>query len=530
MHREAVRRVSAPRSPGRRGKRVSRGPALPAGPFFPVVFFAGLSFGLFFGVTAGAGQERPSGTPAPETEPREPEETPDDLDDDLGDDPDAYPFAVIEDLTLGTEPQSADGTGQLGVPDADYIPEVFQYRRRGTQKTQGEISGEHRSAALTELRVLDSFVEPGGTVRALARVEPAFEKGRRFVAEFWSREYGRAAVVYVNFRPHRKDKNLYLGRGRVDRYHPGGRYDIGSTMLTDERGRKKAYSHEFNPVLRDADGTAAHFVVADNPRPDSIPPELVSLRVLTTEVEPGGTVLVEAFAADDRAGPTQARAVFVSPSGRRSVRADLIGDSRNPGRFLGAFSVPEWYEGGRWAAQRVELYDAARNGALLFAATDPVLRDAAFHLTADPALRDDEPPTLLALELPRREAHPGEAIPVAALVVDDRSGVEQVSVSFRSESGADLVRVALESRNPPLNRPSLVPQPNVFRGALRIAAWQERGTYRVSRVNLSDRAQNYRNLNPVRDDEVRGLEVVFRPAAEEERTPAPGASAKRGSS
>lgn len=500
MRATALRAVS----PGRVSPS-SVGRARPAVPFFPGLFFVSL---FLLGVTAGAGQERPAGTPAPEAEP--PEEPRDDRPDEEAD---GRPVPVFGDLTLGTEPQSADVTGQLGVPDADYIPEVFQYRRRGTQKTQGEIgSGEHRSAALTELRVLDSFVEPGGTVRALARVAPAFEKGRRFVAEFWSREFGRAAVVYVNFRPHRRDRNLYLGRGRVDRHHPGGRYDIGSTMITDEQGHKKAYSGEFNPVLRDADGTPAHFVVADNPLADLTPPTLVSLRVLTEEVGPGGTVRVEAFAEDDLAGPTQARAVFASPSGRRSVRADLIGDSRNPGRFLGAFSIPEWYEGGRWTARQVALYDAARNEALLFGATDPALRDAAFHLTADPARRDDEPPTLLALELPQREARADEALPVAALVVDDRSGVEKVFVSFRSESGADLVRVALESRNPPLNRPSLVPQPNVFRGTLRIAAWQERGRYRVSRVNLADRARNYRNLNPVRDEEVRGLEVVFLPA------------------
>lgn len=420
-----------------------------------------------------------------------------------------YPFEVTTDLTLGTEPQSADVTGQLGVPDEDYIPEVFQYRRRGGQRTQAGLGGDHRSAALTELRVLDGFVEPGGVVRGIARVEPAFEKGRRFVAEFWSQDYGRAAVVYMNFRPHRKDKNLYLGRGRVDRHHPGGRYNIGSTMITDEHGHKKAYSNEFNPVMRAGDGTPAFFVVAENEKADLTPPTLVSLAVLTPEVGPGENVRVEAFAEDDLAGPTQARTVFVSPSGRRSVRADLIGDSRRPGRFLGAFTIPEWYEGGRWTAQKVELYDAARNQALLFAATDPALRAAAVLVAADPEKQDDEPPVLLALELPQREASADEAIPVAALVTDEGSGVDEVHVSFRSASGADLVRVELVSRNPPLNRPSLVPQPNVFRGALKIEDWRERGRYTVSRVNLSDRAQNYRNLNPVRDESVRGLSVVF---------------------
>ena len=438
-----------------------------------------------------------------------------------------YPFEIVEDVTMGTEPASADVTGQLGVADEDYVPEVFQYRRRGAQTAQRELSGDHRSTALTEFRVIDLGVDPGDTVRAIARVEPAFEKGRRFVAEFWSQDYGRASVIYMNFKPHEKDRKLYLGRGRVDRHHPGGRYNVGSTMITDEHGRKKAYSTEFNPVMRAEDGSPAYFVVSENPEADVTPPTLRSLEILTPEVGVGETIRVEAFAEDNLAGPTQARAVFVSPSGRRSVRADLIGDARRPGRFLGAFSIPEWYEGGLWRVQKVELYDAARNSALIFAATSPVLADSSVLVDADPDRRDDEAPVLLAVELPQREALASESIPVAALVEDNLSGVDKVYVSFRSPSGADLVRVELESRNPPLNRPSLVPQPNVFRGTLKIEAWRERGTYTVSRVNISDRAQNYLNLNPVRDEAIRGLEVVFLPdqtrkrAATERRQPSP---------
>ena len=433
-------------------------------------------------------------------------------------DPAAYPFEIVDDVTQGTEPASADVTGQLGVSDEDYIPEVFQYRRRGAQLAQRELSGDHRSTALTEFRVIDLEVDPGDTVRAIAKVEPAFEKGRRFVAEFWSQEYGRASVIYVNFKPHEKDKNLYLGRGKVDRHHPGGRYNVGSTMITDEHGHKKAYSTEFNPVLRAGDGSPAFFVVSENPDADVTPPTLRSVEVLTPEVGASETIRVEAFAEDNLAGPTQARAVFVSPSGKRAVRADLIGDSRRPGRFRGAFSIPEWYEGGLWRIQKVELYDAARNSALIFAATSPALAEASVLVAENPDKRDDEAPVLLAVELPQREALASESIPVAALVEDNLSGVDKVYVSFRSPSGADLVRVELESRNPPLNRPSLVPQPNVFRGVLKIEEWRERGTYTVSRVNISDRARNYLNLNPVRDEEIRGLSVVFLPEEKKEGT------------
>ncbi len=419
-----------------------------------------------------------------------------------------FPFEVFDDLYRGTEPQSADVEGQLGVADEDYVPEVFQYRRRDAQPRQGAISGEHRSVAMTEFQVLDPMVAPGEVVRAIVRVEPAFEKGRRFVAEFWSQEYGRASVVYVNFKPHPEHRTLYLGRGRVDRHHPGGRYNAGSTMITDERGRKKAYSAEFNPVMRDPDGGPAHFVVEDNPDMDVRPPVLRSLEILTPRARTGETIRIAAEVEDDLAGPSQARAVLVSPSGGRLIRADLIGDVRSPGRFVGAFPFPEWYEGGVWTVQKVELFDAARNSALLFAATEPMLRAAEVEVEADPERVDDEPPTLLALEVPLREAPFGEDAPVAALVEDDLSGVDRVFVLFQSPSGADLVRVELESRNPPLNRPSLLPQPNVFRGTLKLEDFREGGAYRVTRVHLADRARNYRELS-VWDGEIPDVQVEF---------------------
>ena len=506
-------RLTAPRVAGRAPWPILFPILFPV--LFPVLFAAALGVSPAFAQAVAPG----TGSPSAEQQAASGENTPEEEQgDEKRPDPAAYPFEIVDDVTLGTEPASADVTGQLGVSDEDYIPEVFQYRRRGAQPSQRNLSGDHRSTALTEFRVIDREVDPGDTVRAIAKVEPAFEKGRRFVAEFWSQEYGRASVIYVNFKPHEKDKNLYLGRGKVDRHQPGGRYNVGSTMITDEHGHKKAYSTEFNPLMRAADGSPAYFVVSKNPEADVTPPTLRSVEILTPEVDVGQAIRVEAFAEDNLAGPTQARAVFVSPSGRRAVRADLIGDSQRPGRFLGAFSIPEWYEGGVWRIQKVELYDAARNGALIFAATAPALAEASVLVTENPEKRDDQAPVLLAVELPQREALASESIPVAALVEDNLSGVDKVYVSFRSPSGADLVRVELESKNPPLNRPSLVPQPNVFRGALKIEKWRERGAYTVSRVNISDRAQNYLNLNPVRDEEIRGLEVVFLPEKEKATT------------
>jgi hypothetical protein len=421
-----------------------------------------------------------------------------------------FPFRLIDDPRMGTDPASADVVGLTDLPADEYVPEVFQYRRPEHQITESQLlGGEHRHPALTEFRVVDRVVAPGGTVRVVARVSPPFKEGKGFPAEFWSQDYGRAAVVYVNFRPSKKDNTLYLGQGQVGRFHPGGRYNIGSTMVPDEHGHKKAYSHDFNPKMREPDGTPAYFVVTDNPQLDLTPPTLLSLRLAEKTVRIGQTLHVEMEAQDNLSGPTQAQAVFVSASGRRSVRADLIGSAKERGRFFGAFSIPQWYEGGRWSIQKLVIYDEAGNQALLFAPTEPLLQQVAFEVEQDPDRVDSEPPRLIAIEIPLRESPASEDVPIAALVEDDKSGVDKVFVSFQSPHGADLIRVELKSENPPLNRPSLVPQPNVFRGTLALKPWHERGEYRVSRVNLADRAQNYRNLNPVRDESVRGMSIKF---------------------
>jgi hypothetical protein len=431
-----------------------------------------------------------------------------------------FPFELFDHANLGTDPPSADIVGDPSVPPEDAVPEVFQYRRPDEQPKNGELTGEHLSPYFTEFKVLDRHVEPQARVRVVARVQPPFEKGRRFVAEFFHQEYGRAAVIYVNFKPHEKEKDLYLGETRVSKFTPGGRYNVGSVLMSDEHGHKKAYSPDFSPTLRAEDGTPAYIMVAENRNVDLTPPTLTSISIGESKVAIGENVHVEVAAKDDLSGVTEASAVFISPSGYRSVRADLVGSYNEPGKFYGAFTIPEWYEGGLWKIQKLILTDAATNQALYFTPAEPVLQSVSFEVAQDPERIDAEPPRLVALDIPLREAFDSEAIPVAALVEDDKSGVDKVYVSFHSPSGADLVRVELSSTNPPLNRPSLVPQRAVFRGELKLEKWHERGSYRVTRVNLSDQAQNYLNLNPARDESIRGVSVLFRedPKAKKEAT------------
>ena len=95
-------------------------------------------------------------------------------------------------------------------------------------------------------------------------------------------------------------------------------------------------------------------------------------------------------------------------------------------------------------------------------------------------------------------------------------------MSFYSPYGVDFQRVKLSNDPVELNRRSAGKQANVYHGALRIRPTQEPGRWIVSRVNLSDNANNYRNYNAVRDDIIKDLSVVFldprmKPTTSEER-------------
>jgi hypothetical protein len=409
----------------------------------------------------------------------------------------------------GVLPASSFHDGGTYLPPDQRVPEVFNYLEPRQQIRQGQLLGSQLPPVLLEFRIITKDVKPGDEVRAVARVR-AINKARPFTSLFTHTEYGRAtAAVYLNFEQSKQDPELFLGRGQAPRYLAAGRYVIADTIISDENGHRKAYWADWNPLLMEADGSPVGFNVPENPDADVAAPTLKRVELLTKSARPGDSIRFKAWVEDDKSGPNEIEAYWISPTERQSIRAAGVRMWNEPGVFIGSFQIPQWYEGGEWRLLSLFLTDNATNERYMFRTTFPQIAEIKVNIEQDPAKVDLDAPQLLAIHLSHDELPREKAVQITALIDDDLSGVNEVYVSFLSPYGADFNRVKLTNDSPNLNRRSQVKQVNVFRGELKIKPTQEPGRWTIARVNISDEANNYRNYNSNRDAIINGMSVFF---------------------
>jgi hypothetical protein len=410
--------------------------------------------------------------------------------------------------------------GEILPPPEITVPEPFQYLRPDLQITAAELTGEQRYPVLTEFKILTPEVRAGDEVRAIARVTSAYKNTLPFVTTFFSERYSRlgSATMYLNFEPSKEDKTLFVGRGRVSKFAPEGRYIVAYATISDDVGKRQSYGAEFHEPLDNEDRTPKFFMVERNPRVDLKAPELRSVAIETPTVRAGASpVRFHAIASDDVSGPVEAEAVWVSPSEEQWIRVTMVHQGSEPGKFLGYFTIPKWYEGGEWRLMRLALTDDARNISYYFSKNDPVMAGVpGVQVEQEPALVDKTPPRILAVSLSTTEARVGETVTVTALVEDELSGVRAVEGYVRSPHGVDAMKVKLKSDFVDLNRPSKIPEPNVWSATFKIKKSMERGEWTLARLGVADEANNFQTYLEGRDKLVTGIGVNF--LAEEEET------------
>jgi uncharacterized membrane protein YfcA len=410
----------------------------------------------------------------------------------------------------GVLPASVLHDGGTYLPVDQRVPEVFQWMEPREQIRQGQLLGSQLPPVLTEFRMITKELRPGEEARAVARVS-AMNKPRPMVSLFFHQEAGRSKpAVYMNFEPSKQDPNLFLGRGLVSEYALPGRYMMQEIGTSDENGHRKIYSPDFFPLLQDEEGAPVAFNVLENPRADGDAPILKRVEIETRRVKTEDDIHFSVWAVDrGPSGLSEAQAYWISPSGRQSMRVDMVRLFNEPGRFRASFQVPKWYEGGEWKLLGLMLADKANNETNLFPASEPMLRSLTTYVEADPAVTDLEAPILLAMQFSHDALQRDKGMQITALVEDNLSGVKDVYVSFLSPYGADFNRVKLSNDAPNLNRRSQAKQVNVFRGELKLKPTQEPGRWVVGRVNLADNASNFRNYNANRDAIIKGMIVFF---------------------
>jgi len=410
----------------------------------------------------------------------------------------------------GVLPSSALNDGGMDLPVEMRVPEQYQYLRPDRQFTEGQLSGKQLPPVLTEFKVITKQVKPGDEVRVLARVVSPYNETAPFTSLFYNQELGRAAELYVNFKPDKKDKSLFRGVGKVSKYAAPGRYVVGTTIVPDAVGDRKAYWADFHKPMQEEDGSPAGFEVLDHPNIDVDGPTLKAVTVETKTARAGEDVIHYAIETlDDKSGPVEAEGVWASPSGSQWVRTTMVQRSDQPGAFLGAFILPQWYEGGMWKLQQLALKDDATNVRYYFESAEPLMKGAAVSIVQDPKKVDREPPKLLALQLSHKEAEVKDQVTITALVEDNLSGVETIEGYFRSPHGADAVKIKLKMVDLDLNRPSKIPEPNVWQGTIKLKDTMEMGTWSVARLGLGDRAKNFRTYFSGREPEITGATCTF---------------------
>ena len=410
----------------------------------------------------------------------------------------------------GVLPSSALNDGGMDLPVEMRVPEQYQYLRPDRQFTEGQLSGKQLPPVLTEFKVITKQVKPGDEVRVVARVVSPYNEAAPFTSLFYNQELGRAAELYVNFKPDKKDKSLFRGIGKVSKYAAPGRYVVGTTIVPDAVGDRKAYWADFHRPMQEEDGSPAGFEVLDHPNADVDGPTLKSVTVETKTARAGEDVIHYAIETlDDKSGPVEAEGVWVAPSGGQWVRTTMVQRSDQPGTFLGAFVLPQWYEGGVWKLQQLALKDDATNVRYCFEPGEPLMKGAAVSIVQDPKKVDRDPPQLLALQLSHKEAEVKDLVTITALVEDNLSGVETIEGYFRSPHGADAVKIKLKMVDVDLNRPSKIPEPNVWQGTIKLKDTMEMGTWSVVRLGLGDHAKNFRTYFAGRDPEITGATCRF---------------------
>lgn len=417
---------------------------------------------------------------------------------------------------FGVISSSGHDDGGWNLPPELRVPEQYQYRRRDLQLKEVDLTGNQLPPVLTEMRVLSKEVAPGGEVRAMARVVSPYNKAQSFVSLFYNRELGRAATMYINFKPNEKDDTLFLGRGKLSKYAAPGRYVVGTTIIADKVGDRKAYWADFHTAMQEDDGQPIGFQVTQGDSVDIQAPTLVSVEVETDRVRAGGGLIrYSVLSEDDVSGPTEAETVWVSPSGYHQIRSTMVMVGGQPGLFRGALQIPQWYEGGEWYLMRVSLKDNATNIRYYFNRTEPKMAAATVQVDQEREMVDQTPAKVLAVQFTKTEAKLGEEVGITVLAEDDLSGVRGLEGYVRSPNGADALKVKLKSLTPEmggyvaLNRPSKLPEPHIWTGSFTVTDTMEWGEWELVRLGISDAARNFYTYYEGRDPEIEGISVRF---------------------
>ena len=226
----------------------------------------------------------------------------------------------------------------------------------------------------------------------------------------------------------------------------------------------------------------------------STPPQLWALAVSPTAIETASgpaTVTVTATITTNASGFAGAYISFVSPSGthHRGGGTPDTGDDQftaiGGNQYRARITFPRYSEPGVWHVWDISFGDRAGNSRFLDGSTD--LQSMGIDPTVTvTGIEDDTPPVVSALDVSPGtvEVTPGPAaVTVTATVIDDLSGFGSGWVELSSPSGVGSSWAQLSPAGG-----------DRYSATITIAQGADPGVWHVDRLELSDKAGNYVDL------------------------------------
>lgn len=258
-----------------------------------------------------------------------------------------------------------------------------------------------------------------------------------------------------------------------------GIWKIVRISISDVYRNRKEYSSK-DPLL----SQATVGVTGTIPTTDRLAPAIHSIVLSKAVVLAGQSVRVAVKATDDTSGVSSVRVDMTSPSKAFSA-SSFCTFNGNTKLWEGEIKIPKRGEDGAWSILTIVAQD--RLGRVRqVSGTEPVASKVVLTVRGSSAPSSDkEAPQISNIEIFPSTVKAGEKIRIAAKVMDALSGVSSVSIQMENEKQTQNAFIQLTYN----------PVTHLFESTYLFPFYAAPGTWRISQIELRDRAGNQRTMD-----------------------------------
>ncbi|MDR7078865.1 chemotaxis protein CheY-P-specific phosphatase CheC [Neobacillus niacini] len=191
--------------------------------------------------------------------------------------------------------------------------------------------------------------------------------------------------------------------------------------------RDKVYNDKWLHQEEGIDFSSGNFTVI-NENADVAPPTIQGISVDKTEAHPGDTVYVSIDAVDDQSGIETIEVNYNGEKGGyEEVKVNFNSDTQ---KYEGHLTINDETRPGLWGISSIYVVDKEYNRTWYYNNEETNLSGGNFTVINENA--DVSPPTIQGVSVDKTKANPGETVTVSIDAIDDNSGINYISVYFKT--------------------------------------------------------------------------------------------------